>query len=175
MFGSKNHYELALSGLLLESGVQALAVEQARRPALDGVTLKNFDLMLNGYDAVYALELKGRRERPWVSRTDLFSLMGWKRLLKGCAVPALLFAFYTPPFETAGRVSELDCTLHETPAGAYRFCLLGLEDAQRLAKPRSERWGTFGFEWQAFARAVTPLEAIVALPAAMAPCAVRSG
>lgn len=164
MFGAKNHYEHALSGLLQEAGTQAMAVEQARRPVYQGVTLKNFDLMLNGIDTVYALELKGRRERPWISRADLFSMMGWRALLQDKAVPAFLFAFYTPPFALPGRLLDLPATPHETPAGSYRFCLLGLDDAQRLARPRSESWGTFGFEWSAFARAATPLESIVALP-----------
>lgn len=166
MFGAKNHYESALSGLLLEAGVQALAVEQARRPVFRGVTLKNFDLMLNGFEAVYALELKGRRERPWISRADLFSMMGWRALMRESAVPAFLFAFYTPPFALPGRLIDLPTTPHETPAGVYRFCLLSIDEAQRLARPRSESWGTFGFEWNAFARAATPLESIIALPVA---------
>jgi len=164
VFGRKNHYEQAFSGMLVEAGVQALAVEQARRPTLNGVTLKNFDLMLNGLDAVYALDLKGRRERPWISRTDLFSMMGWRTLLRGKAVPAFLFAFFTPPFASPGRVGDLPATLHATPAGSYRFSLLGLEDAQRLARPRSAGWGTLDFAWEAFARVVQPLDAIVQLP-----------
>jgi hypothetical protein len=164
MFGRKNHYEQAFSGMLVDAGVQAMAVEQARRPVLNGVTLKNFDLMLNGMDAVYALDLKGRRERPWISRTDLFSMMGWRTLLQGKAVPAFLFAFFSAPFESPGRIAELPHTLHETPAGQYRFSLLGLDDAQRIAKPRSARWGTLDFAWNAFARAVQPLDTIVDLP-----------
>ncbi len=163
MFGAKNHYEQAFSGLLVEAGVRALAVEQARRPVLNGVTLKNFDVMVQGSDAILALDLKGRRDRPWVSRTDLFSMMGWRTLLQGKAEPAFLFAFFSRLFELPGRVADLPCTRHETPAGVYRFCLLDLESAQRLAKPRSARWGTLDFAWQPFARAVRPLDQVVTL------------
>jgi hypothetical protein len=165
MFGRKNHYEQAFSGMLVGAGVEALAVEQARRPVLHGVTLKNFDVLLNGHDAVYALDLKGRRDRPWISRTDLFSMMGWRTLLRGRAVPAFLFAFFTPGFESPGRLIDLPATLHDTPAGSYRFCLLGIDDAQRLAKARSQSWGTFDFAWGPFVRAVQPLDSIVTLPA----------
>jgi hypothetical protein len=163
--GTKNHYEMTFSGLLVEAGVRALAVDEARRPVLNGVQLKNFDFLVDGLDAVWALDLKGRRGRPWITRTDLFSMMGWRTLLRGSARPAFLFAFFTRRFETPGRLLELDATLHVTPAGEYRFCLLGLEDAQRLARPRSERWGTFGFEWSAFVRLTTPLDMILPVPA----------
>lgn len=163
MFGAKNHYEQAFSGWLIETGVRALAVEQARRPVYQGVTLKNFDVLVEGADGVLALDVKGRRDRPWVSRTDLFSMMGWNSLLQGKAQPGFLFAFYTPMHALAGRVADLACTRHETPAGVYRYCLLGLADAQRLAKPRSASWATLDFEWGGFARAVMPLDTLLQL------------
>lgn len=164
MAGDKNHYEMAFSGLLVEAGVRALAVDEARRPVLNGVQLKNFDFLVNGLEHVWALDLKGRRDRPWITRTDLFSMMGWKSLLGHAAEPAFLFAFFQPAHALPGRAGLLDCTVHETPAGVYRFCALPIEAAQRIASPRSERWGTFGFDWSAFARAVLPLESILPLP-----------
>lgn len=164
MAGDKNHYEMTFSGLLVEAGVRAMAVDETRRPVLNGVQLKNFDFLVNGLDAVWALDLKGRRDRPWVTRTDLFSMMGWKTLLGATAEPAFLFAFFHPPHANPGRSAQLEATLHETPGGVYRFCVLGIDAAQRIARPRSEKWGTFGFDWHAFSRAVQPLDAILPLP-----------
>ncbi|MBZ0137455.1 MAG: HYExAFE family protein [Planctomycetes bacterium] len=164
MAGTKNHYEMTFSGLLVEAGVKAFAVDETRRPVLNGVQLKNFDFLVNGTDAVWALDLKGRRDRPWITRTDLFSMIGWRSLLNNKAVPGFLFAFFTRAFESPGRLLQLDSTLHETPGGEYRFCILSIDGAQRLARPRSERWGTFGFEWSAFVRAVQPLDSILPLP-----------
>jgi hypothetical protein len=165
MAGDKNHYEMAFSGLLVEAGVRAMAVDEARRPVLNGIQLKNFDFLVNGLEHVWALDLKGRRDRPWITRTDLFSMMGWKSLLGAAAEPAFLFAFFQPPHAAAGRAALLDGTPHETPAGLYRFCVLPIAAAQRIARPRSEKWGTFGFDWPAFARAVLPLDSILPLPA----------
>ena len=164
MAGDRNHYEGAFSGLLADAGVQAFAVDETRRPVLNGVQLKNFDFLVNGLDAVWALDLKGRRGSPWITRTDLFSMMGWAKLLQGKAAPAFLFAFFTRPFDNPGRLLQLDATPHETPAGVYYFCALPIEPAQRLARRRSEKWGTYGFEWNAFTRAVIPLDAILPLP-----------
>ena len=161
MAGDKNHYELAFSGLLVEAGIRALAVDETRRPVLNGIELKNFDFLVNGRDSVWALDLKGRRDRPWITRTDMFSMMGWATLLKGAARPAFLFAFFRRAHEQAGRLATLNATSHETPGGVYSFCALTIEAAQRIARPRSERWGTFGFEWNAFARAVVPLDSIL--------------
>jgi hypothetical protein len=163
MAGDKNHYELAFSGLLVDAGVRALAVDEAKRPVLNGIQLKNFDFLVNGVDSVWALDVKGRRDRPWITRTDMFSMMGWATLLKRSARPAFLFAFFRASHEAPGRVSALDASVHETPGGVYRFCALTIEDAQRIARPRSEKWGTFGFEWNAFARAVLPLDAILSV------------
>jgi hypothetical protein len=165
MAGDKNHYELAFSGLLVEAGVRAAAVNEARRPVLNGIELKNFDFLVNGLDAVWALDLKGRRDRPWITRTDMFSMMGWASLLKGAARPAFLFSFFRRAHEAAGRLATLNATVHETTGGVYRFCALTIEDAQRIARPRSEKWGTFGFEWTAFARSVKPLGTILHLSA----------
>jgi hypothetical protein len=161
MAGDKNHYELAFSGLLLDAGVRALAVDEAKRPVLNGIQLKNFDFLVNGLDSVWALDLKGRRDRPWITRADMFSMMGWATLLKSAARPAFVFAFFHARHESPGRALALDASVHETPGGSYRFCVLTIEGAQRIARPRSERWGTFGFEWSAFARAVLPLESIL--------------
>lgn len=164
MAGDRNHYEGAFSGLVAESGVRALAVDEARRPVMNGVQLKNFDFLVNGIDAVWALDLKGRRGSPWITRTDLFSMMGWNVLLRGKARPGFLFAFFARPFDNPGRAALLNATEHETPGGVYRFCILPIEPAQRLARRRSEKWGTYGFEWNAFARAVVPLDNVVQLP-----------
>lgn len=164
MAGKRNHYEGAFSGLVADCGIRALAVDEARRPVFNGIQLKNFDFLVNGLDAVWAFDLKGRRDRPWITGTDLFSMMAWRRLLKGKAAPAFLFAFFARAFESPGRVLQLDVTAHETPAGVYRFCVLPIEDAQRLARRRSERWRTYGFEWNAFARAALPLDAVLPLP-----------
>lgn len=162
MAGSRNHYERALSSLLHDAGVSALAVEERRRPALGGVVLKHFDFLVNGIECVWALDLKGRRGTPWVTRTDLFSMLGWQTLLKGKAQAGFLFAFcgQNP------RLAELDATDFATPSERYRFALLPLEDAQRLARPRSKKWGTLGFEWQAFCRMALPLERVLPLPSA---------
>lgn len=164
MAGDKNHYERAFSGLLLNAGVQALAVDEARRPVLNGVQLKNFDFLVNGLDSVWALDLKGRRDRPWITRTDLFSMIGWKSLLGPVAESGFAFGFYRPDDRCSVRLMQLDASVHETPAGVYRFCVLPIAAAQRIARPRSSRWGTFGFDWNAFARAVVPLDAILPIP-----------
>jgi len=163
MAGDKNHYELAFGGLLLAAGVRALAVDETRRPVLKGIELKNFDFLVSGREHVWALDLKGRRDRPWITRTDLFSMMGWSALMKGCARPAFLFSFFRPVHAPAGRLLELPASVHETPGGVYRFCVLPIEQAQRLARPRSSKWATYGFQWSAFARAVAPLEEILQL------------
>jgi hypothetical protein len=167
MAGSRNHYETAFAGLLSRAGLRALAVDETRRPWLRGVQLKNFDFLVNGREHVWALDLKGRRDRPWITRADLFCMMGWQRLLAGTARPAFLFAFLREGMP--GRLADLPCTELAAATGVYHFCLLELDDAQRLARPRSRRWGTFGFNWPSFARAARPLEAVFELDAVNAP------
>lgn len=160
MAGERNHYEIAFSTFLHEAGVTALAVEERRRPTLDGLVLKHFDFLVNGCDSVWALDLKGRRGTPWLTRTDIFSMIGWQQLLRGKAQPAFVFAFCG----ASARLSELDATEYVTPSERYRFTLLSLEDAQRLARPRSKRWGTLGFEWKAFTRHARALNRIISIP-----------
>src|SRR5688572_1936685 len=160
MAGERNHYEIAFSSFLHGAGVPALAVEERRRPTLNGLVLKHFDFLVNGATDVWALDLKGRRGTPWLTRTDVFSMLGWQTLLRSKARPGFVFAF-------AGgseRLRDLDATPFSTPGANYRFVLLTLEDAQRLARPRSRKWGTLGFEWRAFCRHARPLEEFIALP-----------
>ena len=157
MSGDRNHYERAFSTLLQEAGVTALAMDEQRRPTLQGRQLKNFDFLVNGTQEVWALDVKGRRGTPWITRTDLFSMLGWKLLLRGKARLGFVFAFagQTP------RLRDLECTGFQAPAQSYHFALLTLEDAQRLARPRSQSWGTFGFEWKAFCRHAKALGALM--------------
>ena len=160
MAGDRNHYERTFSGLLLERGRQALAINDARRPVLRGRELKNFDFLINGARRVWAVDLKGRRGSPWITRGDLFSMMGWRSIFDGRAEPAFVFAFFEPAGQVRRLFRELDATRRETPAGVYYLCLLEIQDAQRLARPRSARWGTFGFERAAFKRHAYSLERI---------------
>jgi hypothetical protein len=163
MAGTRNHYEHCFSGLLLEHGLHALAVDESRRPLWGDRELKNFDFLVNGAERVYAIDLKGRRETPWITRLDMFSMMAWQRLLGDTAQPAFVFAFYSEHGAETGRIGRLDATQRMTPSGVYRFVMLELADAQRLARPRSERWGTLGFGWTGFARAAKPLELALGL------------
>lgn len=157
MAGERNHYERAFSTLLKEQGVKALAVEERRRPALEGRVLKHFDFLVNGSEKVWALDLKGRRQTPWITRTDLFSMMGWQKLLAEKASLAFVFAF----MGHGRRLDDLPALAWDCAGARYHFCLMELQDAQRLARPRSARWGTFGFEWKAFCCCVRGLEDLI--------------
>lgn len=158
--GDRNHYERTFSALIAPC-THALRVDEHVRPVLRGLELKNFDYLVNGHDRVWALDLKGRLGSPWISRTDLFSLMSWRRLLGGAIEPALLFTFFA---RDGALRAGLRAYLHHTPAGVYGFALLRLADAQLLARPRSRRWGTLGFEWKAFCRAALPADQCLPLP-----------
>lgn len=167
MAGLKNHYERAFSAWLNDCGLEALGVDERTRPIFAGRELKNFDFLVNGADRVFALDLKGRRSSPWITQDDLFSLMSWRSVLRGAAEPALLFAFYAPGPELPARLRALPALEHREPSGIYRFALLHIEDAQRLARERSAAWHTYGFEWGAFCRAVVPADKLL-LPASCA-------
>ncbi|MEE9312277.1 MAG: HYExAFE family protein [Planctomycetota bacterium] len=156
MAGDRNHYEIALSGWLVRNGVQAVSVDEATRPWMNGCQLKNFDYLINGHSQVLALDLKGRQDRPWITRTDLFSMMSWQSLFGNKANCGFLFSFYTPKGEDPKRLRELDASLLHSPIGEYRLCILSIEDAQRIARPRSKKWGTFDFDRAAFNRSAKP-------------------
>lgn len=136
-------------------------MQEHRRPIMAGRELKNFDFLVNGPSRVWALDLKGRRGTPWITRTDLFSMLGWQSLFADRADTGFIFGFFTPLNMRPRGCGKLAATLVHTPAGDYRFCLLDIAAAQRLARPRSRRWATFGFEWDAFAAAVRPLEGTI--------------
>ena len=161
MAGDRNHYERAFTGWLNRRRLTAMGVDERARPHVQGRRLKNFDFLVNGAGRVYALDLKGRRGTPWITRDDLFSLMAWRGLFKGAAEPALLFAFYAPGPKTPSRLRDLPGPEHREGSGMYRFCVLALEDAQRLARPRSARWNTYGFEWKAFCKAARPADTLL--------------
>ena len=162
MAGSRNHYEIAFSSLLCSTGSTAMSVEEIRRPVIAGRELKNFDFLVNGPREVWALDLKGRRGTPWITRTDLFSMLGWQTQFNAKARTGFVFGFFAPAGATFTRgVAALPSSLVSTPAGDYRFCLIDIETAQRLVQPRSRRWGTFGFDWKSFAAAAKPLEGII--------------
>lgn len=164
MAGDRNHYEKAFSGWLVASGLQSMGIDERARPRLPGRDLKNFDFLVNGAQAVYALDLKGRRGTPWITQDDLFSLMAWRRVARGALEPALVFAFYMPGLPG----TELPARFHNLPAlrldlttGIYLFSSLSLESAQRLARRRSRRWNTYGFEWAAFCKAARPVNELL--------------
>lgn len=158
---SCNHYERAFSSLLEREGIRHLRPSDARRPVRDGRKLKSFDFLVDGASEVWVVELKGRKGSPWITRGDLFSLMGWQTTFGPTARVALIFAFRTSPGETPRRLRDLAATCIDTPAGRYHFCLLDLHEVQLLARPRSERWGTCGFGARGFSRAARSLDELL--------------
>ncbi len=157
MAGTSNHYELAFAGWLNRHAIRAMSIAESRRPVCDGRHLKKFDFLVDSGPHVWGIDLQGRKGTPWITRDDLFSMMGWQGLLEGKIQPAFVFAFL------GDSMKGLAATHFETPAGIYRFCLLSLNSAQRLANPRSERWRTLGFSARAFIREAIPLAEALAL------------
>src|SRR5438552_3303829 len=107
MAGARNHYEVVFSSLLTISGGDALCVDEARRPRFDARELKNFDYLVNGPRQVWAVDLKGRRGTPWVTRTDLFSMLSWLRHFAAARAndtqTGFVFSFFTPAGIKTGR------------------------------------------------------------------------
>jgi len=177
-----NHYELAFEAWLRTERLAYIAVDEARRAALGGRTLKSLDFIVStearrGGPARWLIDVKGRQFptsgrqywRNWSTADELASLAGWEELFDGSAAGMLVFAY-----NVIGDLAPLPADdLFVYRQRLYGFVGVRLDHYASFARTLSERWGTVTVPAAQFRALARPVREILGLPA-KSPAAVCS-
>ena len=169
-----NHYEAAFEAWLRAHRVPYVAVDEARRAALGGRTLKSLDFIVSTdsrrtASGRWLIDVKGRQFptagkqywRNWTTTDELESLAGWEELFAGSAVALLVFAY-----NVVGEFAPIPADeLFVYRQRLYGFVGVRLDHYAALARTLSERWGTVTLSAAQFRALARPVREILSLPA----------
>jgi len=148
------HYEAAFEDYLRARGLPYVAVDEAKKSAFRGVSLKNFDfLVYSSTGANLLADVKGRKFpdsagqrrkgsprawENWITREDVDGMLEWEKVFGPDFSATLIFAYWLqgPP----QRAPFEDVYLFRKKY--YAFMAVSLRNYIQCAKPRSAKWQT---------------------------------
>lgn len=147
-----NHYEAAFAALLARHRVWHLAIDDARRGAVDGMPIKNLDFVVAPRSGrLWLVDVKGRRypggtaSKPkrhfenWTTRDDVTAGLEWARRHGPDHEALLVFAYWLTDPETA---APPEATLWHWEGRWYGLRAIPMADYARQMRTRSPKWNT---------------------------------
>lgn len=173
MANRNNHYEAAFEAWLQQFQVPYVAVDEARRMALGGRTLKNLDFIVSGDvtqpgPTKWLIDVKGRQFptagnqywRNWTTKDEIASLAHWEELFGPTAQAILVFAY-----NIVGDLAPLPADeLFEFQQRLYGFVAVRLDHYASLARTLSVRWDTVTVQAENFRAIARPVRELLGLP-----------
>lgn len=163
------HYERAFGHWLRRRQLPHIAVNQLRRPVLDGLPVKNFDYLVQAVDGTsYLVEVKGKlfpyrygRRRVyfenWIHRSDLEGLSAWEEAFDDNVTGLLVFAYHiVDPWDTAQFP-----TTFTSRGQTYGFVAVTLETYRRYSRCRSAGWQAYNIPKDLFRELAVPADDVL--------------
>jgi len=160
------HYEAAFEDYLRSKGWPYVAVDEAKKAAFAGVSLKSFDFLVYSSSGPNLLvDVKGRkfpagipgRKRGasrawenWITRQDVEGMLEWEKVFGEDFVGVLVFAYWLQGLPRQSPFQDV----HLFRRKHYAFYGIRLADYLAAARPRSAKWNTLAMPTAAFAREV---------------------
>lgn len=160
------HYEAAFEDYLRRKGWPYVAVDEAKKAAFAGASLKNFDfLVYSSAGANLLVDVKGRKfpdtSRPsakqpsrawenWISQDDVEGLAQWEEVFGEGFRATLVFAYWLQGPPQTSPLPEV----HLFRGRCYTFAAIPLSIYGEAARVRSRRWRTLTMHSRQFALAV---------------------
>jgi len=167
------HYEAAFEDYLRAKSWPFVPVDEAKKAALAGLSIKSFDFIVySASGANLLVDVKGRKfpdlSRPrkrgasrawenWITRRDVEGLQQWERIFGPDFRAVLAFAYWLqgPPHKSPFDDVHLFRKRH------YAFVCMPLGEYILAAKPRSAKWQTLAVEPGAFAKRASDLASML--------------
>ncbi len=171
------HYENAFQDYLRSRGIPYVSVNEQRQAIFSGQKVKSFDfLVYPGGASHWIVDVKGRKFpyldpeggkrywENWVVNEDLDGMQEWQGVFGEDYEAYFLFTYLLdgPPDRWP------DGQPHAFNSRLYAFWAVRLEDYERHARRRSDRWGTFTVPAGIFREIAQPLETLLYYPARIA-------
>ena len=141
--GSHAHYEVMFENFLRENQILYIAVDEKRRPKIDGGKVKNFDFIVSSFNGKYLVDIKGKdfSARPWdnwVHEDDLTGLKIWGSHFNAF-VPLLVIPYLITKKKDQELLKEFS-DIREFKGKTYCISAVTLADYYSRAKPRSKKF-----------------------------------
>lgn len=167
MANRDNHYEAAFESFLRERRLAYVAVDEAKRSRLPGMTLKSLDFIVSRpRGPSWLIDVKGRRFpagkgrqfwKNWSTRDDLRSLLTWEGYFGEGFQGILVFAYLI-----VGDLAPVPAAqLFEFRDALYGFVAIRRTHYAAYARCISPKWDTLAMPTARFRELAQPFETLV--------------
>ncbi|MCE9653234.1 MAG: HYExAFE family protein [Nitrosarchaeum sp.] len=158
--GSHAHYEIMFEDFLRENNILYIAVDETRRPVIDGGSVKNFDFIVSSFNGKYLVDIKGkdfssRTWDNWVHESDLTGLKIWGNHFNAF-IPLLVIPYLITNTKDI-QVLQPYADIRKFKGKTYGIIGVTLADYYSRAKIRSKKFTAIYVSRQDFLEICKPL------------------
>ena len=141
--GLHSHYELMFEEFLRSNEILYIAVDENRKPLVDGHTVKNFDFIVSSFNGKFLVDVKGKKFSArvwdnWVHGDDLTGLRIWGNHFNAF-VPLLVIPYLVETKEDFEMLKKYG-DVRKFKGQKYVVVAVTLSDFYSHAKLRSKKW-----------------------------------
>jgi len=158
-----NHYDVAFEGLLRESRIPYVSVDESKRALLNDASLKSMDFIVySGKTHNLLVDVKGRRFpsgsnghrwENWATEDDISCLLQWEQVFGNGFRSLLVFAYHL--IEPGGADEHETC--HTFRERAYAYYGVWADQYGSAMRKRSPRWETVWLPAEEFRQLRLPI------------------
>lgn len=167
--GLRAYYELAFEDILRRCEIPYIAINENKRPIIEGEAIKNFDFIVYSRKGKYLMDIKGKffpyeysYGRPnywenWITLDDIKGLKFWQKIFgKGFQ------SFIVYPFLIRNKKDKKQFKFVYTfKNNSYGIVAISMKTYLEEAKPRSKKWKAIYVPREKFRKLVKPLNKFI--------------
>lgn len=159
------HYEAAFEDYLRKKEIPYIAINEAKRPIVEGKPIKNFDFIVYSNKGENLLvDIKGKYFpyeswlgknywENWIGKDDLEGLRFWQDKFGKGFKSVIVYPYYIKHLDDCSKFS----VIHNYKRVNYGLVAITLDDYAQNCKPRSASWDAICVSREIFPRLVKPL------------------
>lgn len=167
--GLRAHYESAFEDILRKCQIPYVAINENKRPIIEGEAIKNFDFIVYSKKGKYLIDIKGKffpyeysYRAPnywenWITLDDIKGLKFWQKIF-GKGFQSLLIYIFLIKHKKDKKQFEFIYTFKNN---SYGIVGVPMEIYLKKSKPRSKKWKAIYVSREKFQRLVKPLNKLI--------------
>jgi len=158
--GHHAHYEVMFEYFLRENEILYIAVDEKRRPLVDGNPVKNFDFIVSSFNGKFLVDIKGKKFSSrawenWVHDSDLTGLKVWGNHFNAF-IPLLVIPYLIENKKDEEIVRKY-CDIRKFKGKTYGILGVTLADYYSKAKRRSKKLDAIDVKTEDFLKICKPV------------------
>lgn len=154
------HYEVMFEHFLRENEILYIAIDEKKRPLVDGKSVKNFDFIVSSFNGKFLVDIKGkefshRRWENWVHESDLTGLRVWGNHFNAF-IPLLVIPYLVDNDKDESLLQKY-ADIRKFKNHTYAILAVTLSDYYSRAKRRAKKFDAIDVKTEEFKKICKPI------------------